>query len=180
MKIIRVTEAGDNTPAIDFLPDSTLLRRGYPMFYPDFGSGWSIEPYLAVRLSRLGKGVSLKFATRYYDAVAPAIRLILPGAPAVMQGALSGMDFSVSHGDWRTPVEYLEAGSITIQDVEIPLPSSTEEIDRMIPHVSRLTTIKMGDIILLPLGAQPIPVGPRSRIKAMTPDGTEVMDVKVV
>ena len=90
------------------------------------------------------------------------------------------MDFSVGQGDGRTPAEYLEAGSITTQDVEIPLPSSTEEIDRIIPHVSRLTTIKMGDIVLLPLVAQPIPVGQRSRIKAMTPDGTEVMDVKVV
>ena len=180
MKIIRFLTSDPASP-LDFHPDSALLLPGRPMFYPGFGDGWTVSPVMAVRINRLGKCVAVKFAGRYYDAVAPAVRLVLPGMQPEAEGELSGMDFSITHGDWAVPEEFLTAGSLEIGGVRVAIPYTLSEIDPAVSRASRLTTIKMGDILLLPLTvSDEIQLIPRSRLKAVTPAGVEVMNVKVV
>ena len=67
MKIIRLT-GSEPLSDIDFHPDSALLLPGRPLFYPDFGGDWHACLFLAIRINRLGKSVSEKFAPRYYDS----------------------------------------------------------------------------------------------------------------
>ncbi len=178
MKIIRfITLPPSHT--LDFHPDSALLLPGRPMFYPDFGGEWVALPMLAVRLNRLGKSVDRKFASRYYDALSPAI-MIRPADPSgLSEGELSGMDCTITHGDWLAPSELTVDKTISFNGQEISVPYSAEDIDQAVSAASRLTTIKMGDIILLPLG-RPLPLASRTHFIVSFVDGCEIMNVKVV
>ncbi|MCM1163756.1 MAG: hypothetical protein NC339_05855 [Muribaculaceae bacterium] len=162
----------------DFMPDSALLLPGRPMFFPEEGSGWVLEPHVAVRLNRLGKGVSPRFAHRYYDALTLGLRLTLPGHPA--PGLLSGMDASVVCGEWLEPERFAELGELTIKDTTLRLPFSPSDIAEAIAAVSRLTTIKMGDIVLLPTVAPSIAATPRTRLQTETIDGFQLLNLKIV
>ena len=43
MKIIPFSSLGP-VPEADFMPDSALLLPGRPMFYPEEGEGWVLQP----------------------------------------------------------------------------------------------------------------------------------------
>lgn len=56
-------------PVLHTLPDTALLRDGRPFFIPDFASPCIFELAVVLRICRLGKSISPRFAGRYYDAV---------------------------------------------------------------------------------------------------------------
>ena len=60
-----------NKEALDVytLPDTALLKDGKPFFIPDFADPCTIQGHLVVRICRLGRSISERFAHRYYDAV---------------------------------------------------------------------------------------------------------------
>ena len=60
-------------PVIFAKPDSALLKDGKPFFIPDFTKQCDYEVELVVRICRLGKNISPRFAHRYYDAVTVGI-----------------------------------------------------------------------------------------------------------
>ncbi len=51
------------------LPDTTLLKDGKPFFIPDFAVPCCVQAHLVVRICRLGRSISERFAHRYYDAI---------------------------------------------------------------------------------------------------------------
>lgn len=51
------------------LPDTALLKDGKPLFIPDFAHPCMVQGHLVVRICRLGRSISERFAHRYYDAV---------------------------------------------------------------------------------------------------------------
>ena len=55
--------------------DSSLLVNRKPFFIPDWSSDVRMTPCVVLRVSRLGKHVSARFASRYYDAVAPGLNM---------------------------------------------------------------------------------------------------------
>ena len=61
------------TPVVFTKADSALLKDRKPFFVPDFMGRIDYETELVVRISRLGKGISQRFAHRYYDAVTVGI-----------------------------------------------------------------------------------------------------------
>lgn len=49
--------------------DSALVTRGRPFFIPDYTQECEYETELVVRICRMGRSISERFAHRYYDAV---------------------------------------------------------------------------------------------------------------
>lgn len=108
MKIFNLTHNADGSVAgWDTLPDSVMLRSGKVLFLPDSGEEYVLCPTLCLRIGRLGKRIAAKFAGRYIDGMAPAVRVIpagilrqiadgaTPPAPlTVFDGALMLGDFS--------------------------------------------------------------------------------------
>lgn len=193
MKILRLTTPsssptslsstlqGDSSAAriLELHPDSSLIPEGRPMFFPDLGDSWQAFFYLAVRINRLGKRISTRFAYRYYDALALAVA-ISPGTTADSDfsdllpsaGWLNVLDNSITHGPWSTPTlsTFSDITAAITSTTATDLPSvhlSAEglDIDRAVSLCSRYTTLRTGDIILLPLGAA-LPLIPRTRIIA--------------
>ncbi len=196
MKILRLS---GSPLSLELHPDSALLPDGRPMFYPDFGGDWQAEFYRAVRVCRLGKRIASRFASRYYDAITPAIVI----SPAQSDGSdlsdgsdssdssdssdmsepfpgwLNALDNSLTHGSWIAPGE-VNSVSVSVVSGNEPVGSPVEislrvdDIDAIIERLSLHTTLRTGDLILLPTGVT-IPLTPRSRIIA--PD---ILNVKVV
>ena len=182
MKIIRLT-GSEPLSDIDFHPDSALLLPGRPLFYPDFGGDWHARLFLAIRINRLGKSVSEKFAPRYYDSFSLALHFIPVDPSAMLPGVLSGLDSSITHGAWLAVTQL--AGNITVTtDCQPPcspdftLPTETE-VNRAIARVSTYTTLRMGDILLMPLPLSPLPLSPRTHV-ALSAADTEIISLKIV
>ena len=60
-------------PVIFSKPESAIIREGKPFFVPDFAERFDYETELVVRISKLAKNVSERFAHRYYDEVTVGI-----------------------------------------------------------------------------------------------------------
>ena len=60
-------------PVLFMKPDSALLKDSKPFFIPDFCEQVDYETEMVVRICRLGKNISERFAHRYYDAVTVGI-----------------------------------------------------------------------------------------------------------
>lgn len=180
MKIIRIM-GQDARPDIDFHPDSALLLPGRPLFYPDFGGDWMARVYLAVHINRLGKSVSEKFAPRYYDSLSLGLTFE-PAVPGCLApGELSGLDSSITHGEWFAPdlLDSMQPMAVGQEELAGMIMPSLEEINRAVSRISVYTTLRMGDMVLLPLGVSPLPISPRTRL-CITGADTEIINLKIV
>ena len=54
--------------------DDALLRNNDDFYLPAFGKEWSCVPQPVVRICKLGKCVSERFAGRYYEEAGMGIR----------------------------------------------------------------------------------------------------------
>jgi acylpyruvate hydrolase len=68
----HAAEMGWNLPSepVVFLkPDSALLKNNKPFFLPGFSENIHYEVEAVIKISKLGKSISARFAPRYYDEV---------------------------------------------------------------------------------------------------------------
>jgi 2-keto-4-pentenoate hydratase/2-oxohepta-3-ene-1,7-dioic acid hydratase in catechol pathway len=56
-------------PVVFLKPDSALLKNNKPFFLPDFSENIHYEVDIVVKISKLGKSISSKFAPRYFDEI---------------------------------------------------------------------------------------------------------------
>ena len=138
-------------PRIEVAPDSALVLPGRPLFIPDFTSSWIGQLYPAVRISRLGKNIGVKFASRYYDAVTVMLRLMPLQTRTELEsingpmGLLCAFDNAIAIGQWQpagTPQWHVACGNLTFT-----VDPASFLIDETIAQISRFTTLKMGDIV---------------------------------
>ena len=151
--------------------DSALLSGGKPFFIPDFTQRCDYETELVVRISRLGRSISQRFAHRYYDAVTVGIdftardlqqQLRQQGLPWDL---CKGFDGSAAVGNF-VPVSELGRG---VQDLHFHLDINgqmvqqghtadmTYTVDELVSYISQYFTLKTGDLIFT---GTPVGVGP--------------------
>lgn len=66
---ISVQDSTSNEPVVFTKCDSAIVTRGRPFFIPDYTQECEYEAELVVRICRMGRSISERFAHRYYDAV---------------------------------------------------------------------------------------------------------------
>jgi len=162
------------TPVVFTKADSALLKDRKPFFVPDFMGRIDYETELVVRISRLGKGISQRFAHRYYDAVTVGIdftardlqqKLRAQGLPWEL---CKGFDGSAALGEW-VPIErfrsvdalhfHLDQNGKTVQ--EGCTSDLLFKVDELIAYISCFFTLKTGDLIYTgtPAGVGPVAIG---------------------
>ena len=162
------------TPVVFTKADSALLKDRKPFFVPDFMGRIDYETELVVRISRLGKGISQRFAHRYYDAVTVGIdftardlqqKLRAQGLPWEL---CKGFDGSAALGEW-VPIErfrsvhalhfHLDQNGKTVQ--EGCTSDLLFKVDELIAYISSFFTLKTGDLIYTgtPAGVGPVAIG---------------------
>ena len=80
MKVIGLTHNSDNTCenstlGVFLMSDTSILKDGKPFFVPNFSTEISIRPSYVLRINRLGKNISKKFAHRYYNGITFSLNL---------------------------------------------------------------------------------------------------------
>lgn len=137
MKLIRIDSTAETPMAAALMADSAVRPHRKPLFLP--AGEWVCEIRPAVRIDRLGKAIAAKFASRYYNCVA-AVNILRP-APGndVASFEADMMDDAAVVGEWVTV-----DGFRTVFDID------RQYVDRVIEALSANTTLKNGDIIVLP------------------------------
>lgn len=161
-------------PVIFTKADSALLKDGKPFFVPDFMGRIDYETELVVRVCRLGKGISERFANRYYDAVTVGIdftardmqqRLRADGLP---WDVCKGFDGSAVVGEWVEKDLLRDISTLTFRgevNGHVVQQACAADmifgIDRLVSYISTFFTLKTGDIIFTgtPAGVGPVAVG---------------------
>lgn len=171
---LHAGEALPQEPVIFMKPDSALLKDSKPFFIPDFCEQVDYETEMVVRICRLGKNISERFAYRYYDAVTVGIdftardlqrKFRAEGKPWEL---CKGFDSSAAIGDW-VPVEKL--GDIQKVNFHLNIDGKTVQqgntadmlfsVDQIIAYASRFCTLKIGDLLFTgtPVGVGPVQIG---------------------
>ena len=155
MKIIGfVYTSGE--PEMVLKGDSCLLNGRKPFFLPEWSQEIGVTPCCILRVSRLGKEIAPKFASRYYDAIAPGADFvamdILRRAQTAGKPWTKALDFdySLAIGEWITNDE-MSAAKLLNEGLIV----SPEEA---IAEASKVMTIRQGDLIYIQAKQAPRPV----------------------
>lgn len=161
-------------PVIFMKPDSALLKDGKPFFIPDFSNEIHYETELVVRINRLGKNISERFAHRYYDAVTVGIdftardlqrKLRAEGNPWELS---KGFDNSAAVGTFVPVDKFADLQNLNfclnIDGQKVQEGNTVDmlfKIDEIIAWISKFFTLKIGDILFTgtPAGVGPVSVG---------------------
>jgi len=145
-------------PVIFLKPDSALLKDGKPFFVPDWAQRFDYEAELVVRICRLGKGIPVRFAHRYWDAVTVGIDFTArdtqekarhEGMPWTI---CKGFDGSAAIGNF-TPLTSLSSPLLFRLDKNgetVQRGDSSDmlfSVDEIISYLSRFFTLRTGDLI---------------------------------
>lgn len=157
-------------PIIFLKADSSLLKDHKPFFIPDFMGRIDYETEIVVRICKLGKGISERFAHRYYDAVTVGIDFTARDMQRKAREAglpwdiCKGFDGGAVIGDWVEKDKFLSVDALhfnldingkTVQ--EGCTSDMIYKIDEIVAYISKFYTLKTGDIIYT---GTPVGVGP--------------------
>lgn len=126
--------------------DSCLLNGRKPFFVPEWTKELGVTDCMIVRVSRLGKEIAPKFASRYYDAVAPGADFIALDIAREAQAdgrpwtRAIDFDYSLAIGEWT------EVKSEGMKELMSELILTPEEA---IAEASKVMTIRQGDLIYI-------------------------------
>ena len=127
------------------------------------------EAELVVRICRLGKGIPVRFAHRYYDAVTVGIDFTARDwqREARQQGLpwdiCKGFDGAAVIGEWQ-PVSEVMHFRLDVNGRTVQQGCSDEmlyPIDELISYISQFYTLKTGDLLYTgtPVGVGPVHIG---------------------
>ena len=148
-------------PVVFMKPDSSILKNNKPFFLPDFSINIHYEVEVVLKISQLGKGISAKFASRYYDEITLGIditardlqnRLAANGLPWEISKCFDGAAplgrfIPVTNVKDLTNIDFrLEINNKVVQK------GNTSDMifgfNEIVEYVSKFFTLKTGDLIL--------------------------------
>ena len=159
-KVLHGDSSKTENPVIFLKADSSLLKDHKPFFIPDDLGRIEYETEVVVRINKLGKTVSERFASRYYDAVTVGIdftarelqaKLKAKGLPWELAKSFDG---AAALGEWIPKEKFLylqrlhfhlDINGNTVQ--ECCTSDMFYKIDTLISYISQYFTLKTGDIL---------------------------------
>lgn len=178
-------------PVIFLKPDTALLPKRQPFFYPDFSKDIHYETEVVIRIERLGKNIAPKFAHKYYSELSLGIdftardlqqKLKEKGLP---WEKAKGFDGSAPTGKFVDKTKLPEMNNLNFElkiNGESRQNGNTSQmifpIDELIAYVSKYFTLKIGDLIFTgtPKGVGPIQIG--DHLEAYLEE-EKVLDLKI-
>jgi acylpyruvate hydrolase len=173
--IAELNNETPDEPVIFTKPETALLQRGMPFFYPDFSTDIHHEIELVLRVSKNGKNIDPKFAHTYFDAIGLGIDFTARDlqSKAKSKGLpwdlAKGFDGSAPLSPTFKPVtEFADLANINFHlevNGEVKQRGNSgmmlHNFAAQIAYISRFITLKMGDLIFTgtPSGVGPVKIG---------------------
>ncbi len=163
-------------PVFFMKPDSSILRKNRPFYIPSFSKDLQHEVELIIKIDKVGKNISKKFAHRYYSSIGIGIdftardiqnELIAKGLP---WEKCKAFDYSAAFSDEFIPLTELDKDSIEfhldINSERRQTGNSSKMIfnfDDIVSHISKYVSLKTGDLIYTgtPSGVGPVKINDR-------------------
>ena len=162
-------------PVIFMKPETALLKDNKPFYLPDFSERIDYECELVVRISKMGKNISKKFANRYYDEIGLGVDFTARDLQNEFKAA--GAPWEICKGfDNSAPIsEFISKEGFDINSLRFSLKKNGEtvqqgntsdmifSVDEIIEYVSKFFTLKTGDLIFTgtPVGVGPVHINDR-------------------
>ncbi len=160
-------------PVIFLKPDTALLSKRMPFFYPSFSTDVHYEAELVVKIDRVGKNISQKFAHKYYSELTVGIDFTARDLQSIYKEKglpwerAKAFDGSAPVGKFVVKEKFKD-----LKDLNFSLKINGESkqngntanmlfsIDAIIEYVSQFFTLKIGDLIFTgtPEGVGPISI----------------------
>lgn len=173
----HATELGNvipDEPVIFMKPKSALLQAHTPFYYPEFTNELHYECELVLRISKNGKYIQDKFASKYYDAITVGIdftardiqnELKAKGLPWEKAKA---WDNSAAVGKWVPLANIKNKREINfklLKNKDVVQQGSSKnmiyEFDYLVSYISNFFSVNIGDLIFTgtPAGVGELVVG---------------------
>lgn len=181
-----------NEPVVFLKPDTSILLKTFPFVIPEFTQDCQHEVEVVVKINKVGKYISPKFAPKYYDQIGLGIdftardvqqKLKEKGLPWEIA---KGFDGATVIGDFVSKDQFESVQNIDFslqKNDEIAQQGNTKDmlfsIDELISYVSQYFTLKIGDLIFTgtPAGVEKVASG--DQLKGFIGD-KKMFDIKVL
>jgi 2-keto-4-pentenoate hydratase/2-oxohepta-3-ene-1,7-dioic acid hydratase in catechol pathway len=158
-------------PVIFLKPDSSILKNNKPFFLPGFSSMIQYEAEIVIKISKLGKGISAKYAHRYYDEL--TVGIDITARDIQNRHSAAGLPWELSKCfDGAAPLGmFIPVSSVSdLKNLEFRLEINKKVVQKgntsdmvfdfneIIAYVSKFFTLKTGDLIFTgtPSGVGPL------------------------
>lgn len=163
-------------PVFFMKPDTSIVTRNRPFFYPSFSKEVHYECELVIKICKVGKNIQPKFAGSYFQEI--GIGLDFTARDLQDECKKKGLPWLVAKGfDQAAPLgKFLPKSTFPdLQKIHFHLNLNGKTVqqgnsadmifsfEELISHVSKYITLKMGDLIYTgtPVGVGPIQIGDR-------------------
>lgn len=163
-----------DVPMFFMKPDTALLPKRNPFYYPDFTKDLHYECEIVVRISKLGKNISEKYAHEYYTEIGLGIDFTARDLQAKCKE--KGHPWEIAKAfEHSAPLSemFLNKNDLDLENLSFQLfnnrklvqDGNTKDllftIDHLIAYISQFMTLKIGDLIFTgtPEGVGPVAVG---------------------
>jgi len=161
-------------PVFFLKPDVALLKDGSDFYYPDFTKDLHYECELVVKIDKIGKNISEKFATKYYSSI--TLGIDFTARDLQQQCKEKGLPWEIAKSfEHSAPLsnKLLKVSEQSMADLSFKLLKNGElvqtgylldmifSIDKIIAYISKFMTLKTGDLIFTgtPAGVGPVKIG---------------------
>lgn len=148
-------------PILFLKPDTALQKEGWPFFVPEFSQQVEYETELVIRICRLGRHISERFAHRYYNEVSLGIDFTARDVQQKLRA--QGLPWEISKGfdnsavvgrfiplvDLNKPIQDLHFDMYLNGDLRQSghTADMLHSVDKIVAYASRYFMLKIGDII---------------------------------
>lgn len=178
-------------PVFFLKPDTALLPKRNPFYYPDFTKDLHHELELVVRISRLGKNISEKYANEYYNEV--GLGIDFTARDLQQECKEKGLPWEIAKAfEHSAPLgeKFIPKAELNLADSSFELFKNGESvqvghvkdmiftIDQLIAYVSQFMTLKIGDLLFTgtPAGVGPVQIG--DKLEGFL-NGEKLLELKV-
>jgi len=172
--IRELNSAMPAAPVFFLKPDTALLIRNRPFYYPSFSKEIHHEVELVLKVCKVGKNIQEKFAHTYYNEITIGFDLTARDLQDIakqkgLPWALSkGFDQSAPLGKFLPKTNFPDQGNINFH---LDINGKTVQkgnsglmlfpFDTVISYISQFMTLRTGDLIFTgtPAGVGPIAIG---------------------
>lgn len=161
-------------PIFFLKPDTALLPKRNPFYYPSFTKDLHFECEVVVKISRLGKNIAVKYAHEYYNEIGLGIDFTARDLQAECKA--KGHPWEIAKAfEHSAPLSenFIPKASLTVNNLNFSLKKNGStvqagntknmlfSIEEIISYVSQFMTLKIGDLIFTgtPEGVGSVQIG---------------------
>lgn len=189
--IKELNNAVPTSPVIFFKPDTAIIVRNQPFFYPSFSNDVHYEVEIVIKICKNGKNIEEQFAHKYFDQI--GIGIDFTARDLQSEAKRKGLPWTLAKGfNGSAPVSdfYPISNYDDLNDINFHLELDGEKVQEgntslmiykvpfLISYISKFIMLKKGDLIFTgtPKGVGPVQVC--NNLKAYI-EGEKLLDFNV-